>query len=331
MHTIFWISKDSSCEPYIRVYLVNGFRWDCYHWYFWTATYHQSERGIWSSNKVNYIRLMPNYNDLCSGLDYMVKTKSYLALQGWYDTDSAKVLQLLSTTNTWRSTHRAHLLWLQTIQDESYLHAVWQQVYHVRETHVHRVCSCIILTSLRDVSQDFGIPNSQHLCCRKIHEDWGHKGSGLVLEYDQNILTDSIFVKLQNGLLYYSQPFHWRTSVEHLGLDYKLESTNVNQGIMRESHNFWVQYTQSKENDLDNTFHRQISFFCVLDFSWTPPTQILQFQERLPAGKGISNFSMRCKKTQQWVLRPQVQEYAVFIPMKYKDLNGCADCVDGFI
>jgi len=34
---------------------------------------------------------------------------------------------------------------------------------------------------------------------------------------------------------------------------------------------------------------------------------------------------------QQWVLRPQAQEYAVVIPTKYKDLHGWADCVDGFI
>ena len=42
-------------------------------------------------------------------------------------------------------------------------------------------------------------------------------------------------------------------------------------------------------------------------------------------------ISKRCKITQQWVLRPQAQEYAVVIPTKYKDLHGSADCVDGFI
>jgi len=35
--------------------------------------------------------------------------------------------------------------------------------------------------------------------------------------------------------------------------------------------------------------------------------------------------------TQQWVLCPQAQEYAVVIPTKYKDLHAWADCVDGFI
>jgi len=51
----------------------------------------------------------------------------------------------------------------------------------------------------------------------------------------------------------------------------------------------------------------------------------------LPAGKALSTFSKRCQKTQQWVLRPQAQEYTVVIPTKYKDLHGWADCVDRFI
>jgi len=121
--------------------------------------------------------------------------------------------------------------------------------------------------------------------------------------------------------LYYRQQFHNPTSVEHPGLDCKVEYTNANQGIMPEAHNIWVQYTQSEENDLNNTLQGRITSFPVLYFSWTPPNQILQFQERLPAGKAISTFSKRCRKTQPWVLRPQAQEYAVVIPTKFKDLH----------
>jgi len=48
-------------------------------------------------------------------------------------------------------------------------------------------------------------------------------------------------------------------------------------------------------------------------------------------GKALSTFSKRCKKTQQWVLHPQAQEYSVVIRIKFKDIHGWADCVDGFI
>jgi hypothetical protein len=88
---------------------------------------------------------------------------------------------------------------------------------------------------------------------------------------------------------------------------------------------------QIKENDLDNTFKGQIPFFPVIYFNSTPPNQILQFQKRLPAGKALSTISKMCQKTQQWVLHPQVQEYAVGILTKDKDHHGWADCVDGFI
>jgi hypothetical protein len=39
----------------------------------------------------------------------------------------------------------------------------------------------------------------------------------------------------------------------------------------------------------------------------------------------------KCQTTQQWVLCPQAQEFAVVIPTMFKDLHGWADCVDGFI
>jgi hypothetical protein len=100
---------------------------------------------------------------------------------------------------------------------------------------------------------------------------------------------------------------------------------------MPESHNIWVQYTQSEENDLNNTFQGQILCFPVSYFSWTPPNQILQFQEPLLAGQTIFTCSKTSKITQQSVLRPAAQEYALVIPTKYKDLHGWADCVDGFI
>jgi hypothetical protein len=75
-----------------------------------------------------------------------------------------------------------------------------------------------------------------------------------VLGYDQNVLLDSLLIKLQNGLRYDQQPFHNPTSVERLRLDSKVEYTNANQGIMPEAHNLSVQYTQNEENFLHNTF-----------------------------------------------------------------------------
>jgi len=116
-----------------------------------------------SSDEVNYIRLMLKHNARCTGLAYMEETLSFLALEGWYDIDSAKVLNLLSSTNKWRSTPRCHLLRLQTIQVEPFIRPVSQQVYHFRETSVRVVCRRIQSTSLRDASEYFGIPNSGRL------------------------------------------------------------------------------------------------------------------------------------------------------------------------
>jgi len=43
-----------------------------------------------------------------------------------------------------------------------------------------------------------------------------------------------------------------------------------------------------------------------------------------------STFPIQCKKTPQWILRLQVQVYALVIPTKYKDQHGWADCADRF-
>jgi len=205
----------------------------------------------------------------------MEETLSHFSLQGWYDIDFAKVVNLLSAADKGRKTCRAYLLRLQHCQEEPFFRPVSPQVHHMRETHVCGMCRSIKLTSLRDASEDFGIPNFGQLFRAQIEVDWGHKVSGLMLRYDQNVLLDSIFIILQNGLSYYHQPFHCPTSVERLGLDCKVEYTNANQGIMPESHNIWVQYTES---DLDNTFQCRVPSFPVLYFSLTPPNQILQFQ-----------------------------------------------------
>ena len=79
-----------------------------------------------SSNKVNYIRQMLNNNDRCTGLDYMEETLSYLALEGWYNIDSAKIFNPLSTTDKRRSTGGAHLLCFQTIQGKPIIRPVSQ-------------------------------------------------------------------------------------------------------------------------------------------------------------------------------------------------------------
>jgi len=137
-----------------------------------------------STNTVNYIQQMVKHNDRCTSLDYMKETLSYVALQCWYNIDSAKVFNQLSAADKRQNTHSAHLLRLHHAQKEPFFRPVSQQVHHLSETHVLGVCRSIKLTSLRDASVDFGIPNFGQLFRTQIEDDWGHEVSGLVLRYD---------------------------------------------------------------------------------------------------------------------------------------------------
>ena len=82
-------------------------------------------------------------NDRYTGLDYMEETLSHLALQGWYDIDSLKVFNILSTSDQRQNTRKANLLLGQHCQEVLFFRPISQQVHHVRETHVRSVCRSI--------------------------------------------------------------------------------------------------------------------------------------------------------------------------------------------
>ena len=111
-----------------------------------------------------------------------------------------------------------------------------------------------------------------------------------MLGYNQNIFIDSIFITLQNGQLYYCQLFHSPPSVEYLRLDCKAGYTNANQGTMPEGNNITVQYTQSNENDLNNTFYGRIAYFSVLFFGQSQLKQMFQFRSESILERQCQNF-----------------------------------------
>jgi len=150
----------------------------------------------------------------CTGRNSIEKTLLYLALQGWYDIHSAIVFNILSAANKQQNTCRAILLCLLQCQDEPFFRPVSQQVHYLRQPHVCRVCSSTTLTLLRDASVDFRISNCGQPFCTQSEEDWGHEVNGLLLGYDHNVLIDTIYNKLRNGLLYYCQAFHCPTSAK---------------------------------------------------------------------------------------------------------------------
>lgn len=123
------------------------------------------------------------------------------------------------------------------------------------------------ITSLTDPVEDFETANFGQLCGAQIDAEWGHDISGLVLRNYENGLLDSTFIKPHNVLAYYHQQFHCSTSDEHLGLDYMIESTNGNKGIMPQPHNIWVPYTKREENVLDNSIQGLDPGFLVSYFS----------------------------------------------------------------
>jgi len=101
----------------------------------------------------------------------MEETLSYLAFQGGYDIDAAKGFNQLSAADKRQNTWRAHLLRLHHSLNEKFFRPVSQQVQCLSESHVRGVCRGIKLTSLRDASVDFGIPNFGQLFRTQTEDD----------------------------------------------------------------------------------------------------------------------------------------------------------------
>jgi hypothetical protein len=100
---------------------------------------------------------MLQHNDPCTSLDDMEETLLYLAHQGWYDIDSANVINLPSAADKRRNTCRAHHLRVHHCQKVPFFCPISQQVHHLGETDVYGMCRSIKLTSPRDASVGFGI------------------------------------------------------------------------------------------------------------------------------------------------------------------------------
>jgi len=93
-----------------------------------------------STNKLNYIRQMFKHNDRSTRLDYMEETLSYLALQGWYDIDLAKVFNLLYAANRCHHTIRA-ILHASSILRMSHFSAPCHHRYIIWEKCMSAECS----------------------------------------------------------------------------------------------------------------------------------------------------------------------------------------------
>jgi hypothetical protein len=80
--------------------------------------------------------------------------------------------------------------------------------------HIGGVGRIINSFTLRDVSDNIGIPTFGRLFRTQAEENCRLKFCTLVVGYNQNVLIDSIFIAAQNGLLYYREQFHNPTSAE---------------------------------------------------------------------------------------------------------------------
>jgi len=83
---------------------------------------------------------------------------------------------------------------------------------------------------------------------------------------------------------------------------------------MPESYNVWIQYFVKKDNGFDNAFQGLVSAVSVPHFSRMPANQTLHYPDHQLDGYTVLTSLNGSKNSQQLILHPQAQEYAVAIP-----------------
>lgn len=103
----------------------------------------------------------------------------------------------------------------QHFQEKPFVCPMSSQVHCLKKTHVCGACRSIKLTSLNNLLKDLGMPNCGQLFCAEGQEAWAHKFRGPAVRYEQNVLNDRTFIKLQNSLSYYHPQYRSTTLVGH--------------------------------------------------------------------------------------------------------------------
>jgi hypothetical protein len=85
---------------------------------------------------------------------------------------------------------------------------------------------------------------------------------------------------------------------------------------MSEYHHIEIKYMESEQNDLDRSYHGQVSSVPGSYSSCTPANQILQCWEPLISGKIIIICITECNMSPQWISGLLAQVYVVDIELK---------------
>lgn len=114
------------------------------------------------------------------------------------------------------------------------------EVIHSRQMPICSVLESDKFIILGGILVDFIVSTVSQQLHVETNEHWGHTVAGLVFSCDENILLDSIFIKLWNTLLYHYQLYQNSNSVQDLELDYIFQYFITHTGIILYPHNIWV-------------------------------------------------------------------------------------------
>ena len=281
-----------------------------------------------ATNRVTFMPQVLAYNDRHTALDYMHLALRSLALKGWYDKDSAAILNLISTAEKRRSTTR------QARQNR--ILAGEQEPFFVPDLpppqpyQPSKICAqsqTFKRMSLAQAAATFDIPTLPTLVRHHLHRIWGQDAVSLLWGAGDDFKHE-VEVLPHNKVRFVANGFHAPLVFARGLLDCSVQ--NVTSCLYKRPPQVVWERLDSSDN-IDGLRGRRPAF-PLLYFSLSPPLKVLDIQDVILKSRGsLKVFSKFIPSLKVSVVRPSTLELAAAVGTGFQHRFGDPEEVDGFI
>jgi hypothetical protein len=262
--------------------------------------------GYRASNCQNYVEQILWHSDRHANCAYMVETLRHLALRGYYDCDSARVLQLLAPGLGRQFTRNARLNG-RVLPAELAPHP--QHMYKLNKPTVAGPVNQknIKCPTIQEAQHHFEIPDLPKLFHDFMCDQWAT--SELVDRILPEDWTTKLRIRVYNSVAYTYQPFQTPTELDRILL--RSQKSGQNKG---RTHTVWVD--KGEEEGPATTFGTRVPAIPLLYFTWEPPKNLWSLCDESERAK--IEWEMDTKKRRKV---PKILELMMVYETKYANPN----------
>ena len=282
-----------------------------------------------STNRVsNFMFQVLRHNDRHTSLDYMHLNLRWLALNGWYTGDSARVLGLLTVEESKLLTRRARKKRAELQQPEPAVKPSLRPPCAFSYSAICAPSQMFKPLPIGDASSVFRIPTLAVLLRMYLNAQWGRDAVHLIWGAGDDFKRQ-VIINVHNKVRARGRTFHNPENIDQTLLDCTLIPDLTVSQYKRPPQVVW---NRVAENDSDDGLRGRRPAFPLLYFTFTPPLVALSIRDLISrCGGELVLHSHYIPSQKESVLRPSPMQLAVVVGTTFKHRLGHPEEVDGFI